>query len=41
MSRGAKAVVDAMGIRRIRRRWLDAWVEGRNVVAALERAEAA
>ena len=32
MNRGAKSV---------RRRWLDAWVEGRNVVAALERAEAA
>ena len=40
-SHPAAVVTDAMGIRRIRRRWLDAWVEGRNVVAALERAEVA
>lgn len=37
----ASVVTDAMGIRRIRRQWLDAWTEGRNVVAALERSEAA
>lgn len=34
----ASVVTDAMGLRRIRRQWLDAWTEGRNVVAALERA---
>ena len=37
----AAVVTDAMGIRRIRRSWLDAWVEGRNCVAAMERVAAA
>lgn len=32
------ATVDEQGRRRIRRKWLDAFTEGRHVVAALERA---
>jgi predicted transcriptional regulator len=31
-------VVDVQDRRRLRRQWADAWTEGRNVVAALERA---
>ena len=33
-------VTDVQGRRRLRRQWADAWTEGRNVVAALERVAA-
>lgn len=33
--------IDADGIRRVRRRWLDAWCESRHALAAMERGAAA
>jgi len=36
----AACTVDADGIRRIRKNWLDAWCESRHALAAMERAAA-